>query len=278
MEHKIGIPAGCIATLKIEDGFAVIIVEEKFEPKDGDFVKLLHEYHEEGKGIGIFHRIVKKDHVDNIEYLVTELHCGIDYGNKTHAETCTFGQTSIEPATDAEKQQLLDALAAEGKRWNAEEKHIEDIWQPKDGDFVTISYEGKSIIFIYKDKCKIDENADWYKSYLSLRDNGILSKNKDIIASPYAVLSKSTESEKLQLLNELAKGGKRWNADEKRIENIKFKPVYDQEYFYPVFFSQYKYMTRIWCNKPADQVLFEAGMCCKTQEEAIALLKKILAD
>ena len=43
-------------------------------------------------------------------------------------------------ATEAEKQELLDALAKEGKRWNAEKKCIEDIpkCKFKKGDKVLI--------------------------------------------------------------------------------------------------------------------------------------------
>ena len=44
---------------------------------------------------------------------------------------------NMRPATDDEKQRLFDALAKEGKRWNAEEKRIEDLprWRAKLGDF-----------------------------------------------------------------------------------------------------------------------------------------------
>ena len=39
----------------------------------------------------------------------------------------TFVFDNIRPSTDEEKQMLFDALAKEGKRWNAEKKVIEDI-------------------------------------------------------------------------------------------------------------------------------------------------------
>lgn len=42
----------------------------------------------------------------------------------------------MRPATDAEKQRLFDALAKEGKRWNAETKRIEDLprWRAEKGE------------------------------------------------------------------------------------------------------------------------------------------------
>ena len=43
---------------------------------------------------------------------------------------------NMRPATDSEKQRLFDALAKEGKRWNAETKQIEDLprWRAKIGE------------------------------------------------------------------------------------------------------------------------------------------------
>ncbi len=46
---------------------------------------------------------------------------------------------SLRPATDSEKQQLFDALAKEGKRWDSEKKQIVDLklkWTPKPFDKV----------------------------------------------------------------------------------------------------------------------------------------------
>ena len=58
---------------------------------------------------------------------------------------------NYHPATDAEKRCLFDALAKEGKRWNAEKKCIEDLprWRAEKGglyyivnnDFTTLQYK-----------------------------------------------------------------------------------------------------------------------------------------
>lgn len=55
------------------------------------------------------------------------------------------------PATEAEKRRLFDALAKQGKRWNAEKKCIEDLprWRAEKGglyyivnnDFTTLQYK-----------------------------------------------------------------------------------------------------------------------------------------
>lgn len=53
-----------------------------------------------------------------------------------------FGRNrSLRLATDSEKQQLFDALAKEGKRWDIEKKQIVDLklkWTPKPFDKVVV--------------------------------------------------------------------------------------------------------------------------------------------
>ena len=52
--------------------------------------------------------------------------------------------TVLRPATDEEKQRLFDAMAKEGKRWNAEKKVVEDIPKPhefKKGEPVLVRTE-----------------------------------------------------------------------------------------------------------------------------------------
>lgn len=54
-------------------------------------------------------------------------------------------------ATEAEKQELLDALAKEGKRWNAEELCVEDIPEkPKRGDLAIFWDDNKESAIIGK--------------------------------------------------------------------------------------------------------------------------------
>lgn len=66
--------------------------------------------------------------------LQTEV-CGIGWGY-----TCNY-----RPATEAEKQRLFDALAKQGKRWNAEKKQIEDLprWRAEESEsyyYVDLSF------------------------------------------------------------------------------------------------------------------------------------------
>lgn len=95
------------------------IIEErkKYEPQDGDIVAW-------------------KDKEDNGKFAITisrGKECGYFtlFTNGTiESSYCTLDMNIVRPATDEEKQLLFDAMAKEGKRWNAEKKIVEDIPKP----------------------------------------------------------------------------------------------------------------------------------------------------
>ena len=125
---KIAVPEGCMADIKQENGFLVVTFEpKKWEPKDGDILSR--------KGTKALFILRKK--VENNAYC----YAGIDiYGNLHLINTENVWTTELEvytPATEEEKQRLFDALAKEGKRWNAEEKRIEDLprWRANLAEF-----------------------------------------------------------------------------------------------------------------------------------------------
>ena len=85
-----------------------------------------------------------------------------EYGN-------TRVHYSLRPATNSEKQQLFDALAKEGKRWDSEKKQIVSLkpkWTPKPFDKVLVrdskSSEWRANLFSYK-----NVNGPYYCVYAS---------------------------------------------------------------------------------------------------------------
>lgn len=99
--------------------------ERPFEPKDGDVV-----YREYGNS---WYIEIHKECVDD------KIYCYAYLSSRGLVKTsCVWALKSNlikeRAATEEEKQQLFDALAKEGKRWNAEKKCIEDDDTPKIGD------------------------------------------------------------------------------------------------------------------------------------------------
>lgn len=117
--YKITLPKGAkVYTIdaKADDGTLTVTVslEKKYTPRDGDIVS--------GNGVIAIYAGTNKTG-----------------GIMTYAAFCdprlqtTFCEigwgyiADFRPATEAERQRLFDALAKEGKQWNAEAKQIEDL-------------------------------------------------------------------------------------------------------------------------------------------------------
>ena len=138
-EIKLTIPEGCkTVTVKV-DGEQVITEFEpkggKWEPKDGDVVYAKWSGNRSSyKWIFIY----KETNADPYSYCDTYAYLGIECDGKPISELHFYehcsSQELLRPATEAEKQRLFDALAKEGKLWNAEKKCIEDLtrWRAKE--------------------------------------------------------------------------------------------------------------------------------------------------
>lgn len=150
-----------------DDGTAVaryekpeVNVEEKFQPKDGDIIVFGMRLY--NLCVGIFHKFDK----DNThEDYVTLSSNGIHFN-----EGCWVTE-NMRPATVADKQRLFNALAKEGKRWNAEKKRIEDLprWRAEEGG----SYYcllGIEIIGTTDERSSADDTRDANNNYFKTRE------------------------------------------------------------------------------------------------------------
>lgn len=83
--------------------------------------------------------------------------------NRLYAPSMTLSSLSFRYATEEEKQELIDAMKKDGKRWNAEKLEIEDIPQPKFkvGDSVMIK-DGISSKTHLNSACLFLEGMDKY--------------------------------------------------------------------------------------------------------------------
>jgi hypothetical protein len=93
-----------------------VIIEDTFEPKDGDIVTLDDDW------VSIFKSRKSNDYI--YDYGGTGLP-GSLFTRNWSAGGLRHVSTSIRPSTKAEKQILLDALDKKGLWWNAEEKRVE---------------------------------------------------------------------------------------------------------------------------------------------------------
>lgn len=133
--YKITLPKGVSVNeilTNVEDGVlsvSVEMVKEGYMPKDGDFVTCGNGYH---LWVIIYKHTEHDPHECSYYYVMKNM--GLD--TIMFDDYCNV-QDTLRPSTEEERQELLDALAKEGKRWNAETKQIEDLprWRAEKGGF-----------------------------------------------------------------------------------------------------------------------------------------------
>lgn len=124
MKQTFEIPEGCNRVTIEQQGRQIITT---FEPefKEGD-VLFVEENMPYLSTIFVFKKNIDNNRNESYVAIIDG-----DYG-------CTSGSVHGFPrhATEEEKQKLFDAMAKDGKRWNAEEKQVEDIkpkrWRAKE--------------------------------------------------------------------------------------------------------------------------------------------------
>lgn len=133
--NEIKIPKGVesISVTQHDDKVVIEFMPKEPQFKNGDFV------HEDGR-IMIVDELSKKRIISYHALIYPAIDLKVVYYNRTYAPTTPLSSLSFRPATDEEKQLLIDAMEKDGKRWNAYKKCIEDIPKRKfkEGDKVRI--------------------------------------------------------------------------------------------------------------------------------------------
>lgn len=104
--------------------------EQKYEPKDGDFVYVTAGY----EHIAIFKKEVGDDMYVyanwNMSFSISKIII-----DDSRPLCCIHDLRDIRPATEREKKILIDQLAKVNKKWNEETRTIEDArWRAKEGE------------------------------------------------------------------------------------------------------------------------------------------------
>lgn len=218
--------------------------EQKYEPKDGDFVYVKAGY----EHIAIF----KKEVGENM-YVYANWNMSFSVSkiiiDDSRPLCCIHDLREIRPATERGKKLLINKLAEKGKRWNEKEKRIEDIeYIPQNGDIVTMPMvsdlanflKAKKYIAIYK---REDIEAEKIYCYFIIgqhRNGDTFVFEEDHITDNGTMISEiklATEEEKYLLFDKLAESGKRWNEETKQIEDVRWRAGMNKPYYYIIGFD-----------------------------------------
>ncbi len=153
---KIAVPEGCTASVEKKDNFVIVTFEPKeWEPKDGDVIAF------GTRGIGIFKEYGVYGHIDYVTY-----------SSELRFNESGWRNDNMRPATEEEKQRLFDALAKKGKRWNAEEKRIEDLprWRAEKSSLYYYITNLSTVAHTSEDFLCTDDNLYNFGNYFKTRE------------------------------------------------------------------------------------------------------------
>lgn len=141
----------------------------------------------------------------------------------------------------------------------------------KDGDVVVFENPDTKYLQIFIFKCKEENNA-LSECYLMLDGNMLC-----LGCGMYYVTRLATEEEKKQLFDALAKEGKIWDAEKKKVVDLKWKPQEEEKYYYPAFYYTYifKVSTHTWVNDEIDNKLYDRGFIFPLTEDGKDLCKAL---
>ena len=148
---------------------------------------------------------------------------------------------------------------------------IEKAQEFKDGDILThMDYQSYPFPFIYKGT---DERG-FYLFYVGIDCiDEIYLPDEENTTWGNGTLRYATEEEKQELFDKLKKEGLRWNAEEKRVEKIKWKAEYGKGYF--GIGSQGDLVAYTADGSRFDENLHELGNYFRTKEQAEEAVKRI---
>lgn len=101
----------------------------------------------------------------------------------------------------------------------------------KDGDILADHSFGGNIIFIYKGRR--NENGS-YLAHVMLTGFGDIETNRACCNAPRPVsmIELATEEEKHLLFDKMKEQGLKWNAEEKRVEKVRWRAKEGEDYWY----------------------------------------------
>lgn len=139
-------------------------------------------------------------------------------------------------------------------------------WKPQDGEICYVrDISGYESIFIKRD--------DYYNTasyYVSFDDNTILYVNSGFVVDnkEIDVLRPATEEERKKLFDAMTKEGKRWNAEKKVVEDVRWRAKKGEPYYFLTFAAFNVFNAIRERNSELDDANYNKCNYFKTEEAA----------
>lgn len=144
----------------------------------------------------------------------------------------------------------------------------------KDGDILVVKgNDGKICPFIYEG----DDEEGYHKFYVGVDVAGNIQRGGGSARWGDGTLSVATENEAQRFFEQLGASNLRWNAEERRLENIRWRAKKNESYYFiQTFFNIVRVKEYGWDE---DKVNYNLGNYFRTREQAQAAvdaIKKLL--
>lgn len=144
----------------------------------------------------------------------------------------------------------------------------------KDGDVLIDDFKSctrypHKVIFIYKGK-RIFKN---YEAYIHRCLDGSLLLDRSCCGLSSCRIRLATEEEKQELFDLMKEKGLRWNAEEKRVEKIRWRAKKNESYYFVRTVFDISRTTEVGCEEDNDN--YNLGNYFRTEEQAEAAAEAI---
>ena len=146
--------------------------------------------------------------------------------------------------------------------------------QFKRGDFIALHYPYKSTISLL---CLDDmDGYGNYRSIFGISESGLFATKNTFFIENVLRVRLMTESEKQKVIDRLRETGKDWDSERMEIVDWVWRPKYGDPYYTPDVYEEDLYSQGTYYGDDDDLLVFNRGLGCKTEEEAIKRAKQML--
>lgn len=147
---------------------------------------------------------------------------------------------------------------------NYHELHLSEQW--KDGDII-VENDTNPVYSVFRSK----EGNGKFSEYFCVTSDGIIKANIFRSINKWHL---ANEEERETFTNLLHKHGKDWDAENKQLVNLKWKPKEGDDYWTVIVGIANK-LKLTWFGTKADEARYKLGNCFKTREEAEVMAEKV---
>ena len=144
----------------------------------------------------------------------------------------------------------------------------------KDGDVLTSRFDNKIVFIFREDELKQKGNTNgYYVCYTADRIIDVATKGSLLFCGFKKEVRLATENEKQFLFNKMKENGLQWNAEEKRVEKIRWRAKYDEKYFTTSICGQIRSFYER--NDEYDNTHYDAYAYFRTEEQTEEAARRV---